>query len=121
LNPGAKQSLFANLPPGEFFDANARCHRGKRIAGDYINIDQSALTGESLNHVHARPAFVPNAVARDSRWIRRRHCETGRDIRRFSAANLERQIRCSERSWNCVDGQAVGLIVTLSLRREDTA
>src|SRR5262249_5778935 len=61
-----------------------------------------------LNHVHSRPDLVPDAVARDGRWIRRRRCETRRYRWCVSAANLKRQIRGSERSWNCVGGKPAG-------------
>src|SRR5262249_34561004 len=41
------------------------------------------------------------------RWIRRRRCKTRRDFWRVSAANFKREIRCFERSWNCIGGEAI--------------
>src|SRR5947207_15458252 len=46
------------------------------------------------------PIFVPDAVARDGRWIRGRRRETRRNVGRFPSANRKRKIRASERSWN---------------------
>src|SRR5206468_9544440 len=45
------------------------------------------------------------------------------DIRRFSAANLKKHVRCSERSWNRVDGQPAGAhrYVIPSARGHDVA
>jgi hypothetical protein len=53
------------------------------------------------------PVLFPTQL-RDSRWIRRRRCETRRNVGRLPSANLKRKIRGSERSWNCIGCKSAG-------------
>ena len=63
--------------------------------------------------------LVPDAVARNGRWIRRRRYEARRNVGRFSPANFKRKFDVPSVLGIVSAVSLLGLVVTLSLRREE--
>ena len=66
------------------------------------------------------PIIVPDTIARNSRWFRRRRCKTRRNVGNFPSAILKEKFGVPNVLGIISVVSLLGLVVTLILRREDT-